>query len=65
VQVLNKSKQFEDFEEDCCTAYNIIRKEGNILINLFLLMLSAGMPELNKEKDIEFLVERLHFELTE
>ena len=28
-------------------------------------MLSAGMPELNKEKDIEFLVERLHFELTE
>ena len=28
-------------------------------------MLSAGMPELNKEKDIEFLVDRLHFELTE
>ncbi len=28
-------------------------------------MLSAGMPELNKEKDIEFLVERLHFDLTE
>jgi hypothetical protein len=47
-----KSPQFLEFEEDCCRAFNILRKEGNKLINLFLLMLSAGMPELNHEKDL-------------
>lgn len=55
-----KSKDFLRFEEDCCKAYNILRKEGNKLINLFLLMLSAGMPELSVEKDIEFLEKRLN-----
>jgi len=28
-------------------------------------MLSAGMPELNHEKDIEFLVKKLNFGMTE
>lgn len=55
-----KSKEFKIFEEDCCKAYNILRKEGNKLINLFLLMLSAGMPELNHEDDIMHLVKKLN-----
>ena len=54
-----------EFEEDCCNAYNILRKEGDKLINLFLLMLSAGMPELNHEKDIQWLVKRLNLNLSE
>lgn len=63
--VYYKSKSFLRFEEDCCKAYNILRKEGDQLVNLFLLMLSAGMPELNHEKDIEFLVKKLNFGMTE
>jgi phosphatidylinositol-4,5-bisphosphate 3-kinase len=47
-----KTKSFKDFEEKCCVAYNILRKEGKQLINMFLIMLSAGMPELKKEEDI-------------
>jgi hypothetical protein len=27
----------------CCKAYNLIRKYGNFLINIFRLMLSAGI----------------------
>lgn len=42
-----KSWDFLEFEELCCLAYNILRKKGNELINLFLIMLSAGMPELS------------------
>ena len=60
-----KSELFLEFEEDCCKAYNILRKNGDQLINLFLLMLSAGMPELNYESDIQPMVRRLSLDLTE
>ena len=36
-----------------------------MLINLFLLMLSAGMPELNYESDIQPMVNRLQLDMTE
>lgn len=54
-----KSPLFMQFERDCCRAYNILRKPevGNQLINLFLLMMSAGMPELSQESDIKYLVD--------
>jgi len=42
-----KSPDFIEFEWLCCEAYNILRLEGHKLINLFLIMLSAGMPELS------------------
>ena len=35
-----------DFERMCCEAYNLVRARGNLLINLFILMVPAGMPEL-------------------
>lgn len=47
-----KSRSFRDFEDKCCQAYNILRKEGHQLINMFLIMLSAGMPELKQDQDI-------------
>ena len=49
----------------CCKAYNTLRKEGNKLINLFLLMLSAGMPELSKDKHLEYLVDKMNFHMSE
>ena len=60
-----KSRTFKDFEEKCCLAYNILRKEGHQLINMFLIMLSAGMPELKKDDDIQFLVNRLELGISE
>ncbi len=35
-------ESFAKFEEYCTTAYNLVRKHGNFLINIFMLMLSAG-----------------------
>ena len=41
-----KTQDFKDFEDHCCRAYNCLRDNSKQLINLFLIMLSAGMPEL-------------------
>jgi phosphatidylinositol-4,5-bisphosphate 3-kinase len=60
-----KSRSFLDFEEKCCTAYNILRKDGHQLINMFLIMLSAGMPELKQDQDVQFLVNRLDLGISE
>lgn len=38
--------RYKEFEKMCCKAYNLIRKHGHFIINMFKLMLSAGMPEL-------------------
>ncbi|CDW85366.1 phosphatidylinositol 3-and 4-kinase family protein [Stylonychia lemnae] len=60
-----KSQSFKDFEDMCCQAYNILRKDGHQLINMFLIMLSAGMPELKKDDDIQFMVNRLDLSISE
>lgn len=53
------------FEKLCWKAYNILRKEGHKFINMFLIMLSAGMPELNREQDIQFIVDALKLDYTD
>jgi phosphatidylinositol-4,5-bisphosphate 3-kinase catalytic subunit alpha/beta/delta len=60
-----KTKSFIKFEKLCCKAYNILRKEGHKFINMFLIMLSAGMPELNRESDIQFIVDALKLDYTD
>lgn len=38
------SQNFQDFVDLCCKGYNIIRKNGNHLLNMFALMASSGIP---------------------
>ena len=38
------SHRFLRFVDLCCQAFRIIRKNGNILLNLFALMVTAGIP---------------------
>ena len=42
------SDKFEQFVCHCCRAYGIMRKHSHMLITLFSLMLSTGIPELQK-----------------
>ena len=60
-----KSRSFKEFEDKCCLAYNILRRDGHQLINMFLIMLSAGMPELKRDDDIQFMVNRLDLSISE
>lgn len=60
-----KTHNFKKYESHCCRAYEILRLNADQLVTLFQIMLSAGMPELNHDHDINKLVERLHLEMTE
>eukprot|EP01064_Diplonema_japonicum_P015114 TRINITY_DN22880_c0_g1_i1.p1 TRINITY_DN22880_c0_g1~~TRINITY_DN22880_c0_g1_i1.p1 ORF type:complete len:1152 (+),score=273.25 TRINITY_DN22880_c0_g1_i1:71-3457(+) len=50
-----KSPVYRHFVKVACVAYNIARRSSHIVISLFALMLSTGIPELQKPDDIEWL----------
>ncbi|KAJ8947735.1 hypothetical protein NQ318_017997 [Aromia moschata] len=40
-------------------AFMILRKHGNLILSLFAMMISTGLPELSSEKDLNYLRETL------
>lgn len=50
-----KHKDFKKFQQLCCEAYFIIRKNAYLFINLVTMMLSCGIPELQSLDDISYL----------
>jgi hypothetical protein len=56
---------YSEFEQLCCRCYMIVRtqKTSHLMITLFGLMLSTGIPELTHEDDIEYLRGVFSFEL--
>lgn len=46
-----KSKQFMEFVQHVDSAYRILRRHSNVLLNLFSLMLDAGIPDIASEPD--------------
>lgn len=53
------TEKFGNFRQYCEEAYMILRKNGNLFITLFALMLTAGLPELTSVKDIQYLKDSL------
>ena len=51
----SQSAIYEHFCEVACHAYNVIRRQSNLLITLFVLMLSTGIPELQTPGDVVWL----------
>lgn len=41
------TQKFQDFVDLCCKGFNLVRKNGNLLLNLFALMASSGIPGLD------------------
>eukprot|EP00300_Choanocystis_sp_HF-7_P016753 c19524_g1_i1.p2 GENE.c19524_g1_i1~~c19524_g1_i1.p2 ORF type:complete len:161 (+),score=54.28 c19524_g1_i1:49-483(+) len=54
-----KGDNFKRFVELCCTAFLILRKNANLFINMFAMMLSTGIPELQDEEDIQYMIDVL------
>jgi phosphatidylinositol-4,5-bisphosphate 3-kinase len=46
---------YAHFVEVACQAFNVIRRQTELLITLFTLMLSTGIPELQRSDDITWL----------
>ncbi|XP_078374563.1 phosphatidylinositol 4,5-bisphosphate 3-kinase catalytic subunit beta isoform-like isoform X2 [Oculina patagonica] len=57
--------EFKRFEQLCEEAFLILRRKGPLLINLFVMMLSAGLPELRSLDDIDYLRKTLVLSLSE
>lgn len=47
--------RFAQFVEFACQALQVLRRHGSTLVNLFALMVPAGMPELSSREDINYL----------
>ena len=48
------------FKQMCVDAYLLLRKKGNLLISLFMMMLSTGLPELKTVDDLKYLQVSIH-----
>ena len=59
-----KSPMYDQFNTWCVDAYNVLRQRHRLFLNLFVLMVSAGMPELMSERDIKYFKDKLnlHFD---
>ena len=57
--------EFDKFLETCSTAFNILRSNTNLLVSLFTLMISCGIPELQTEDDITYLRDALLVDATD
>ncbi|XP_076360353.1 phosphatidylinositol 4,5-bisphosphate 3-kinase catalytic subunit beta isoform-like isoform X1 [Tachypleus tridentatus] len=60
-----KSQEFCRFQDYCENAFVILRRKGSLIISLFAMMLSTGIPELTSEKDLYYLRETLVLDMTE
>ncbi|CAG5011875.1 unnamed protein product [Parnassius apollo] len=62
---VNEALDFKIFKEHCETAFKILRKHGHLILSLFSMMISTGLPELRSEKDLQYLRETLVMDLSE
>lgn len=46
-------------------AFLILRRHGSLILSLFAMMISTGLPELSSEKDLNYLRETLVLDLSE
>lgn len=53
------------FRSYCEQAYLILRKKNHLLITLFMLMLSTGIPQLTCVQDIDYIRVALALNMTE
>ncbi|XP_055587422.1 phosphatidylinositol 4,5-bisphosphate 3-kinase catalytic subunit beta isoform [Uranotaenia lowii] len=71
VYVINKgrtdreAREFRQFQHRCEEAFLILRKHGCLILSLFAMMISTGLPELSSEKDLNYLRETLVLDLSE
>lgn len=61
-RVYSKTGREEQFKLCCVKAYNILRKNATRLMNLFIIMSTAGLPELNGINDVIYLRKMLHLD---
>ncbi|KAL4622829.1 phosphatidylinositol 4-phosphate 3-kinase C2 domain-containing subunit alpha [Arapaima gigas] len=59
------TSRFQLFVDLCCQAYNLIRKNAGLFLNLLSLMTSSGLPELTGPQDLKYVYDALQPETTD
>lgn len=59
------SIRFQLFVDLCCQAYNLIRKQTNLFLNLLSLMIPSGLPELTSIQDLKYVRDALQPQTTD
>ncbi len=57
--VMSGENQYEAFVDLCCDVYNILREHAVLLVSLFSLAIPCNLPELQEEKDVVWVYEKL------
>ncbi|KAL5014906.1 hypothetical protein ScPMuIL_009176 [Solemya velum] len=58
-------KNADVFQKYCQNAYLILRQHGTLLIRLFMMMLTSGIPQLTSVSDVDYLKEMLALQFSE
>ena len=63
----SSSEHYRQFKQYCFLAYSALRKNSNLILNLFSLMVDANIPDIKLEPDKAVLKvkDRFHLELSE
>ncbi|VDO46403.1 unnamed protein product [Brugia timori] len=61
------SKEWKEFRGFCFSAFRILRRHANVVLNLFSLMLDSGIPDIavEKEKAVQKIEHRFHLTLSD
>ena len=62
---ITTTPNFQKFIEYCCSAFNIIRHNMNLILNLLGLMVYSGISYLSHKEDILYVREALQVHLTD
>ena len=72
VHVINKGQtkkgqalEFQRFQGYCEQAFLVLRRHGSLILSLFAMMISTGLPELSSEKDLNYLRDTLVLDMSE
>ncbi|XP_058063113.1 phosphatidylinositol 4,5-bisphosphate 3-kinase catalytic subunit delta isoform [Anopheles bellator] len=60
-----EAQEFRFFQQKCEDAFLSLRRHGCLILSLFAMMISTGLPELSSEKDLNYLRETLVLDKTE
>lgn len=63
-EVMN-AEQYEKFKDLCCFIFNILRHNASILVSLVSLAIPCNLPELQSEKDVQWIYEKLMVSLSD
>ena len=58
------TEKFTHFVDLCCQGYNVLRKNSNVLLNLFNMMAMAGIPGVTSEA-VKYIQEKLESDLSD